>query len=520
MSSAEPAATGPGICLSVDLGTGGPKVGFARLDGELVWHDHQRVETRWSDGGGATQDAARWWQLVCDAVRRGLRSGAVDASQVVAVSCTGQWASTVPVDGSGEPVGDCVMWMDSRGGRYSRKVIGGPVAGYSPRPAIQWIRRSGGAPSVNGADPIGHMLYLQNEEPGVTAEAAFFLEPVDYLSMRFTGMAAASHASMTAAWLTDNRRLDRLDYDPVLVRLSGVDRAKLPPLVATGSVVGEVRRQVADELGLPAGVKVVTGTPDLHSAACGAGAVRDYDAHLAISTSAWIGAPVPFKKTDALRSIASVPGLRPGQYLIADNHEAGGLCLEWARDRLFPGASYEEVVAEAERSPAGAGKVIFTPWLTGERSPVDDRYARGGFHNVSVGTTRADLARAVLEGTAFNNRWLHEAVESFATRRLEPLRIIGGGAQSDTWCQIQADVMGRRLERVALPLHANLRGAAIFAGLSLGVVGSEQVKDLVRVERVFEPDPSRTAVYDELFAEFPRLYKAQRRMFSRLNGRR
>ena len=517
MSGPGGAAGGTGLCLAVDLGTGGPKVGFARLDGELVWLDHQRVETRWSGGGGATQDAGGWWRLVREAVRRGLRSGAVDVSHVVAVSCTGQWASTVPVDSSGEPVGDCLMWMDHRGGPYSRKVIGGPVAGYSPRPAIQWIRRSGGAPSVNGADPIGHMLYLQHEEPRVTADAAFFLEPVDYLSMRFTGTAAASHASMTAAWLTDNRRLDRLDYDPVLVRLSGVDRSKLPPLVATGSVVGEVRRQVADELGLPAGVKVVTGMPDLHSAACGAGAVRDYDTHLAISTSAWIGAPVPFKKTDALRSIASVPGLTPRQYLIADNHEAGGLCLEWARDLLFPGASFEEVVAEAERSPAGAGKVVFTPWLTGERSPVDDRYARGGFHNVSVSTTRADLARAVLEGTALNNRWLHEAVESFARRRLEPLRIIGGGAQSDTWCQIQADVMGRRLERVVRPLHANLRGAAIFASLSLGIVTADEVNELVPVERVFEPNPSRRAIYDELFAEFPRLYKAQRHMFSRLN---
>ena len=118
--------------------------------------------------------------------------------------------------------------------------------------------------------------------------------------------------------------------------------------------------------------------------------------------------------------------------------------------------------------PAGSGDVLFTPWLAGERSPVDDRNARGGFHNLSLGTTRAHLVRAVLEGVAYNSRWLHEAVERFAKRRLDPVRVIGGGATSDLWCQIHADVMGRTIERVAEPLHANLRGAALFAGAGAG----------------------------------------------------
>ena len=383
-----------GICLAVDLGTGGPKVGFVRFSGEILWHDHQTVETIWSPGGGASQDATTWWQLICEAVRRGLGSGAVRASEIEAVSCTGQWASTVPVDSTGEPVGECVLWMDSRGAPYSRKVIGGHVAGYAPRPALQWIRRSGGAPTSSGADPIGHILYFQNERPEVVAKTAYYLEPVDFLSMRFTGRVTASHASMTASWLTDNRHLDLMAYDPVLVRLSGIDESRLPPLVPTGSVVGAVAPAVAEMLGLPEGVKVVTGTPDLHSAACGAGAVRDFDTHLAISSTAWIGAPVPFKKTDPLHSIVSVPGLSASQYLIANNHETGGLCLQWLRDKLFPGSSYADVLAEAEGSPVGAGKVIFTPWLNGERSPVDDRRARGGFHNVSLAARREPTSRA------------------------------------------------------------------------------------------------------------------------------
>jgi xylulokinase len=381
------------VCLAIDLGTGGPKVGFVRLDGEILWHEHRLVETRWLDGGGATQDAGEWWTLICEAVQAGLRSGAVRSDDVVAVGVTGQWASTVPVDEAGEPVADCVMWMDARGGTWSRKVVGGHVGGYAVRPAVKWVRRTAGAPSPSGADPIGHMLFLQNGQPEVARRARWFLEPVDYLTMRFTGIASASHASMIAAWLTDNRRLDVLAYDSELVALAGVDATKLGPLRATGSVIGTVQARVAAELGIPETAAVVTGVPDLHSATCGAGAIGDFETHMAISTSSWIGAPVPFKKTDPLRSVVSVPGLSSNRYLIANNHESGGLCLQWLRDTLFPGVAYDEVTRRAADAAPGSGNVIFTPWLTGERSPVDDRNARGGFHNLSVKTRSEDHSR-------------------------------------------------------------------------------------------------------------------------------
>jgi len=506
------------VCLAIDLGTGGPKVGFVRLDGEILWDEHRLVRTNWHADGGATQDAREWWELVCDSARRGVASGAFAADDVVAVAVTGQWASTVPVDERGLPVGECVMWFDSRGGRFSRRVIGGPVGGYNPRAALAWVRKTAGAPSPSGADPIGHMLLLQHGEPEIAARARWFLEPVDYLTMRFTGVASASHASMIADWLTDNRRLDVLAYDDELVARAGVDRTKLAPLRRTGDVVGTVLPEVARELGIPATARVVTGIPDLHSAACGAGAVDDFETHLAISTSAWIGAPVPFKKTDARRSIVSVPGLGRGGYVIANNHESGGQCLQWLRDTLFAGRSFDELTSLAASAPPGAGNVVFTPWLNGERSPVDDRNARAGFHNVSVSTRPEHLARAVLEGVAYNNRWLHEAVERFAGRRLDPIRIVGGGARSDLWCQIHADVLDRTIERVPQAVNGSLRGAAIFAGLSLGALGYDEVREVVPVEATFRPDAHARPIYERLYGEFPKLYRAQKKMFARLNG--
>ena len=505
--------------LAVDLGSGALKVGSLSLDGRLHREARWTLETERLPGGGAVQDASLWWQAIRQLAVEVL--AAIPPEYVVAVACTGQWASTVPVGYFGEPVGPCITWLDTRGARHSREVIGGPLMGYSPAALLLWVRHTAGVPSPFGGDPVGHMLFLERDQPEIAAAARWYLEPVDYLTMRFSGRAAASHASMSAAWLTDNRHLDRLAYDAALIRRSGLDAAKLPPLVETGSLVGAVLPEVASELGIGPGARVVTGSPDLHSAAVGTGAIEQGQPHLTISTTSWISLPFPRKKTDAMRSIATVPGLDSSSYLVANNHEAAGLCLRWLRDSFHTSepAEFERLLELAQAATPGSGGVIFTPWIAGERSPVDDRNARGGWHNLSVETGNAELIRAVLEGVAYNSRWLGEAVERFVGERLDDLRIFGGGAVSDLWCQIHADVMDRTVERVAEPLHTNLRGAALMASLALGAVSREEVRELVAVDRVFTPDSRNRAAYDRLYDEFPGLYKAQRKMFARLNGR-
>jgi xylulokinase len=506
------------LVLAIDLGSGALKVGIVSLAGELLAVQQTMLETEQLPGGGAIQDAGGWWEAVRALARLVLAEAA--SERVMAVSCTGQWASTIPVDAAGEPVGPCLMWLDTRGAEHTRRVVGGPLVGYSPSALLTWIRHTAGAPSPHGGDPVSHMLHLEHDDPRTAAAARWYLEPVDYLSMRFTGRAAATLASMSAAWLTDNRHLDRLQYDSVLLRKAGLHPYKLPPLVATGSIVGTVRTEVASELGLGPDVQVVTGTPDLHTAALGTGAIEHGLAHTTISTTSWISLPTSRKKTDVIHSIATVPGLGGREYLIANNQEAAGLCLRWLRETLPTDGTrgFEELTELAGAAGPGSGGVVFTPWIAGERSPVDDRNARGGWHNVSVQTDGADLVRAVLEGVAYNSRWLLKSVERFGQRRIDQLRIFGGGAQSDLWCQIYADVLDRTIERVANPMHVNLRGAALLAALALGIARRDEIRGLVPIERVFIPNPQSRAEYDRLYAEFARLYKSQRKMFARLNA--
>jgi xylulokinase len=517
--------------LAIDLGTGGPKTGAVSLQGELLGQNLASVKTRYLQDGGAVQDTSEWWTRIGDGVRSLIDSRVADPADLAGVGITGQWGSTVPVGADGVAVSDCRLWSDTRGGRFSSKVMGGgPISlfGYSPGNMVRWIQITGGAPSPNGADPLGHELYLRNCEPDVYARSHTLLEPVDYIGLHFTGRTAATPASMILSWLTDNRPGAPVKYVPALVARSGRDRARLPELLPTGSVLGSILPRVAEELGVPAGVPVVAGVPDLHTAFIGSGAVAPFEAHITISTTAWIGCEVPFKRTDVIHQMASVPGLRPGAYLVANNHETAGLCLQWLRDSILGPddglaeswtPAYDDLMTVAARAPAGSGGVVFTPWLKGERTPVEDRTLRGAFLNVSMTTDRARIVRALLEGVAFNARWLLDAVEGFVRRPLPVLRILGGGASSDLWCQIHADILGRRIERVADPMYTNLRGAALFAAMSLGKISLDDVRGLVRVTTTFEPEPGARATYGPMYAEYKRLYSRLHGMYSRLNAR-
>ena len=350
-----------------------------------------------------------WWYERADAVagaevagRRGLvaarssrppgaawpRAGVDGARRWSGVAVTGQWASTVPVDAHGLPVGECLMWSDTRGGGVLRRAL--RRAGRRATRRARWPPGCAG-PAASPTPPARtrsrHMLHLERDRPEVTARARWYLEPVDYLTMRFTGVAAATPMSMTAAWLTDNRDLARLAYDPVLVRMAGVEprpaaaaRAAAAPSSGTvlpggGRADRDPRRRAGrDRRAGPAQRR------DRRRAASGCSS-----AHISLGTSAWISCPVPRKKTDVIRQMAVGAGDRR-------RHTT---C--WPTTRTTPAAAWSgsarasrrrRRTTTSRRSPPrrqpGAGSVLFTPWLSGERSPFDDRHARGGFHNVSL----------------------------------------------------------------------------------------------------------------------------------------
>lgn len=514
----------PPYILAVDLGTSGPKVALVGADGDVVVNAFEPVDLQLFAGGGAEQDPQAWWAAIGTAAGRLQEAGVVPLDQISGISVTTQWSGTVAVGSNGEAIGNAIIWMDSRGAPYVEKLIGGPVRvqGYDPRKLRKWISLTGGAPAGSGKDSIAHILYLRNEVTAVYDAATKFLEPKDYLNYRLTGRMAASFDSIALHWVTDNRDPASVDYDEDLLSYAGLERSHLPDLLPATEVVGGLTEEAAAHLGLIPGVPVIAGTPDIHSAAIGAGTTDDYAAHLYIGTSSWLICHVPFKKTDIAHGIGSLPAAVPDRYLAANEQETAGKALEWIGGVLFPDAPdvsavYEEMNEIAAGVDPGSGGVIFTPWLFGERTPVEDSTLRGGFFNQSLETGRAEMIRAVFEGVAYNSRWLLGYLEKFAKRRLDPIVMVGGGARSGLWCQIHADVLGRTIHQAADPLLVNVRGAGLLAHAALGHIAWGDIPGLVPMAATYEPNRKNTATYDRLFDAFRRIHKGNRRTYRKLN---
>jgi xylulokinase len=517
--------------LAIDLGTSGPKVALVTTEGEVLASEVESIELFLSDGGGAEQDPDDWWRAIMTATRRITDRNIVPAEQIIAVAVTSQWAGTVPVDKAGNALGRAIIWLDSRGAKYVPEVAGGLVRiqGYGALKLESWLRKTGGVPSLAGKEPVAHILFLRHERPEIYESAYKFMEPKDYLNLRLTGKFLATTDSITLHWVTDNRDIDNIHYDDQLLAQTTLPREKLPDLTRSVDVIGTLTPTAAVELGLLENTKVVGGTPDVPAAAVGSGAVRDFEGHLYVGTSSWLTCHVPFKKTDIIHNMASLPSALPGRYFIGNEQETAGACIMWLRDNVFcrddaldPGApredAFERFAEIAALVPAGSDKVIFTPWLYGEHTPVASSYLRAAFSNMSLRTTRAHMIRAVMEGVAYNTRWLMGGVESFIGRPFESIRFIGGGAKSELWCQIFADVLFRPIDRVADPLSANVRGAAFVAAVGLGKLQVEDIPSRVPIEKRYTPNRNHRMIYDELFKAFLEIKKNNEAMYNRLNA--
>lgn len=524
--------------LAVDLGTSGAKVALVSTEGDIAGYDSEPTVLRLLPDGGAEQDPDDWWRAVVTASRRLLGGAGVASDDVVAVCMSSQWGGTVAVDSDGRHLHPAVIWMDSRGARHSRRLTGGgmtvPGTGYNARRLATWIRRTGGVPSPTGKDPVGQVQWLRHERPEVHEAARWFLDVPEYLTMRLTGRAVAGFDTAALRWCSDNRDAHDVRWDEELAERSGFDPATLPELVPPATVVGQILPSVARELGLGQHVQVVTGTGDTTAAAVGAGTVLDHQAHLYVGTSAWLTCHVPYKKTDLRTNIASLPSVVPGRYWVATVQDVAGKALTWLADNVLypddalaagtgatrPSDVLDRLNALAATAPAGSGGVVFTPWLNGERTPVEDHRLRGSWFNLSLTTDRAALVRSVFEGVALNTRWMLDAVEGFVklprdARRFDALTFVGGGATSDLWCQTMADVLDRPVRQAADPVLANARGAGLIGAVALGKLSWSDIPDRVAIRATYEPDPTTWATYDRAFSTFTGLHRRTRGLHQR-----
>ena len=516
--------------LAIDLGTSGPKVALVSVLGEVLDHEFERTGTLILAHGGVEEDPDEWWQAIVTAAKRLLSKNPVPKADIIAICCTSQWSGTVAVDKNGNHLMNAITWMDSRGAAHVRKITNGliKIEGYGILKLYKWLRLTGGVPLRSGKDPIAHILFIQKEFPDIYQNTYKFLEPKDYLNLKLTGKCYASHESITLHWVTDNRDINNICYHDDLIKMAGISREKLPELKKSTDIIGPVTKEVARELGLSEGTQVVMGTPDIHSAALGSGAIDDFAGHFYVGTSGWLLCHLPYRKTDLFHNMGALPSAIPGKYLLINEQDIAGEALNFLRDNLVypddeltPAIQVKDVHQAfntmAAKIPPGCDNLIFTPWLNGERSPVEDCYTRSGFHNISLTTTRAHMVRAVFEGVAFNAKWLLKYVEKLIQQKMTVINIIGGGAKSDLWCQIHADIMNRTIRRVKNPIQANVRGAGLLGSVALGYIKFDEIPERTEYDAIFKPDPGNRLLYKKLFEQYQVIYHQNKQIHKRLN---
>lgn len=521
------------LVLAVDLGTSGCKCAIVGIDGVVrKWAFHP-VPLHIVNTVGAEQAPEDWWSAFIGAAREVIAKLPEVGGEIAAICASSQGECTVPVDRAGRPLHRAMSWIDTRGAEAIRSRAGGrmfSMAGYDPIKLRRWVRRTGGAPSLSGKDTAGHMAFIQEAWPAVYDQTYKFLNALDYINLRLTGRFVATVDSILTSWVTDNRDANNIRYDPKLVAQSGIAMEKLPEIVGCTDVLGPLCRSAAEELGLPQDTPVVAGAVDNSAAAIGSGAVRDGEAHLYIGTSSWIGAHVPSKKTDVFSQIASVPCAIRGRYLATAIQSSAASNLSFLCDKILfkedelgtkrPADVYSTLDRIAAAVPAGARGLLYTPWLCGERSPVDDPSLRAGLLNMSLHHSREDMIRAFMEGVALNTRWMSAPFNRFLGTPLDQITMVGGGANSDVWCQIFADILAIPVRQREAPIQANAIGAALIAGVGIRALSYEDIPALTRIRRTYLPDSGRKALYDDIFDTFKFAHRRLAPLYRRLNSQK
>jgi xylulokinase len=475
--------------LAIDVGSSTTKVGLIDQDGAILAQKGQRHDTFYLPGGGVEQNPEDWWKAVSNGAKEIIRDSELNPENIIAISTTSQWSVTVAVDERGSPLMNAISWMDSRGGKYNREIMKGfpSLMGYDVRKLYKWIDIVGFPPLLEGTDCIAHILTIKKEHPDIYRQAYKFLEPMDFINMRLTGKAHATACSYIACVSIDNRKTGTKNYNPWLLEVTGIDRQKLPDLLPIEGIVGNIRPEIALEWGLSRATPVITAASDNSAALIGAGLFSDYEPVAVLGTSGMLMFHVPQKKTDLMRSLTTIPGALNGRNIFSADTGNTARVLDYFLYQLvypqdefaleeLPRDVYVRLNQGIDQIPPGSDNLLFLPWInTGVLAPVADRFVRGGFINITKSTTRSHLARAILEGIAYNWRWLKESAEAFAKHKFSSWRLCGGGATSDTWAQIMADVVGIPMQRVENPGSTSMIGMAFLAFNRLGLMPVEEI---------------------------------------------
>jgi xylulokinase len=502
----------PKYLLGIDIGGTGAKASLFALNGELIGSGYGEYRMISTVPGQAEHDAELWWTEAVKAIRQVVQGIDPRAILAVGISCTN---GLIAVDDRGKPLAPALMLWDQRTlpeVDKIRQILDGDE-----------VFRIAGNPLAPGAYSLPTILWLKNQRPEIFEAARSLMVPGGYLVARLTGQFTIDYTRACTTLLFDI--VKKQWHQPFLQKL-GIPEEKLPKLLDCQEIAGEVTAEAAALTGLAAGTPVIAGCMDSIGASIGSGVMEPGEAFLIMGTAGRICTPLSEPRFD--NRFMNCTHVLPNRWLALGAMNGVGSSLRWMRDtfgqmeqqvaEMTGQEVYELMTAEAASAPPGSKGLLFLPYISGERTPIWNPYARGVFFGVTLGHNRHDFFRSVLEGASFAIRHSLEILETDGGVAINEVRIGGAAATNGVWNQIIADVLGKPVINLT-QMHTEVLGAAMLAGVAVGAYPDypTAIEATVKLQTRFEPDPRAHDAYNQLFPLYKELYPDVKPYMERLS---
>lgn len=489
------------LYIGIDLGTSAVKLLLMNEAGQILNVVSRTYPLEFPRPGWSQQNPEDWRKAVWEGIPALLEG--FDRAQVAGIGAGGQMHGLVVLDEADRVIRPAILWNDGRTAQqvaYLNETVGKDrLSAWTANIAFAGFT----APKL---------LWMRENEPELFAEIKKIMLPKDYINYLLTGVHSTDYSDASGTLLLD---VAKRRWSEEMLELCGLRAEQMPRLFESYETVGTLLPEAARALGLPESVRVAAGAGDNAAAAVGTGTVGEGGCNLSLGTSGTIFISSDRFRVDennALHAFAHADG---GYHLMGCMLSAAS-CNKWLMEDIFRTEDYAAEQAAVSREKLGRNPVYFLPYLMGERSPINDTNARGMWIGMTMDTRREDLTQAVLEGVAFAIRDSLEVAGSLGIS-IGKSRICGGGAKSDLWLHILANVLNVELERVASEQGPGL-GGAMLAMVACGAFASvaDACRALVRVSGTVRPDPELAARYAARYRQFRQIYPACKDLFPRL----
>ena len=487
------------VFVGLDVGTGGARAVAVNHSGEIVAEASSEYPLHTPRPGWTEQDPEDWWK----GAKEVLAKVAAEAGEEVGgIGLTGQMHGSVFLDRSDEVIRPALLWNDQRTqaqcDRITQSVGDERLISIAGNPALTGFQ----APKI---------VWLRDVEPDNYGQVARVLLPKDYVRLRLTGEHATDASDAAGTLLLD---IQARDWSGEILDALEIPQEWMPKVYEGSENSGALRESVAAELGLPPGIPVAAGGGDNAAAAIGTGIVRPGLVNSSVGTSGVLFAHAEEFTPDPSGRLHAFCHAVPGAYHLMGVTLSAGGSLSWWRETL--GGDFDELVGEASDVPSGSEGLVFLPYLSGERTPHLDPKARGAFFGLTARHGAPHMTRAVMEGVIFSLRDSLEIMRDLGVP-VDDVRATGGGARSDLWRRLQADIYATPIRRTVAD-EGPAYGAALLAGVASGTYADvDEATSVVKLrEEITEPDPEISKVYEKYYEIYRSLYPATRSAMSRL----